>query len=196
MDIDWVFLLRAVNDNADISVQFEMKNKEPLIYNSRFFEINRHENYITIDCPVRENGADMNVVPLKPKDKITVLFKFSGFRFLFYSEVMEKTTYPLDPKHIRPALKIQVPAKLQDDNRRNYYRVSVPPNEAIELNYSLLGKGDNAVVSTEPLNPLRKSRSFQALMLDISEGGIAVKGGKNGAENRRPFTHLVQTGTR
>lgn len=169
LKIDFIYLLKAIEENANISVHYIVDEQEVHHYLSRFFETDREERTVTIDFPT---GDGESTKPLVPKDNISVLFKFAGFRFLFHSEVLEKLEYRLNEEKDTKAFKIRLPEEILDGNRRKFFRVLVPSDQPIVLHYRKVGAGGAKTgVSL-------KSRSFEALMLDISEGGIALRSEK------------------
>ena len=168
--IDVLYLLKAIEENENISVHFEAEEDKVFVYRSRFFEVNEEEQYIIIDFPSAEAET---AKPLVPNDPIFVHFKFAGFRFLFYSRIIEQMDYQLNPEMNTRAFKIRMPSQLLDGNRRKYFRVTVPMDQPISLFYRKLGSRDKELPETA--NTVLRATSFEALMIDISEGGIAIK---------------------
>jgi c-di-GMP-binding flagellar brake protein YcgR len=168
--IDFLYLIKAIEENENITVHFEVEDNKTLVYRSRFFEVSEEDKYIIIDFP---SGESESAKPLVPNDPVFVHFKFAGFRFLFYSKIIEKINYQLNPEKSTRAFKIRLPSKLLDGNRRKYFRVTVPMDQPISLFYRKLSSRDKE--SPETKQTAVKSKSFEALMIDISEGGIAIK---------------------
>jgi len=174
--IDFVYLFKAIEENLNLTVHFETEMGEKLTYRSRFFEVNREENYVIIDFPT---GDHETFKPLVPHDNISILFKISGFRFLFDSEVLEKIEYRLNSETRVTAFKVRLPVTLMDGNRRDHFRVSVSMDKPIRLYYFVIDPLKRKRVPVSPDMEPDKSRFFEAVMIDLSGGGIAIKSGND-----------------
>lgn len=170
--IDFIYLFKAIEENINLMVHFETEMGDKLTYRSRFFEVNHEENSVIIDFPT---GDHETFKPLVPHDNISILFKFSGFRFLFDSEILEKIEYQLNPETRVTAFKVRLPEKLLDGNRRDFFRVTVPMDKPIKLYYFVIDPTKRKRVPVSPDKELDKSRFLEALMIDLSEGGLAIK---------------------
>lgn len=169
VEIDFIFLIRAVKDNENVIVHHHLKDKDVITYRSRFLDINQRKKFIIIHMPTTDKE---NYKPLVPKDKISVHFRESGFRFLIETEVLEKFDYQLNPTKKIEALKIKLPEQLLDGNRRNFIRVSVPLDQPIKLNYMVVKNDEDP----KPIFTQEEdAKFFDALMIDISEGGLAIR---------------------
>lgn len=172
LKIDFVYLLKAIEENVNISVNYRTELKEILTYRSRFFDVNRDENYIIIDFPTSDHET---FKPLVPHDEIFILFKFSGFRFLFESEILDRIEYQLNPENKITAFKVRLPEMLLDGNRRNFFRVTVPMEKPFQLYYFIFDPMQKKRAPVSLITDPDKSRFLEAVMIDISEGGIAIK---------------------
>ncbi len=187
-EIDFMFLEQAVEENTIIRLQTEMEeenvpeaaeepgeetdeDEDEDVYHSRFLGMNRSTGEIFIDIPTNDNKKSE---PLPHDEVIAVTYEFSGFRFLFFTQVTEPTEYRLNPQVKTAALKIVLPDKLLDANRRKFFRVTVPDKKNIKVYYLVLKAGATLLLDEKA----DKSRYFKAVMIDISQGGLAVKSEK------------------
>ncbi len=137
LDIDKIFLYRAVEENVNLSVYFAIDESKGFSYLSRFLKIDETGRYVIIDTPTGKHG---NTKQLIPNDEISILFKLSGFRFLFDTKVLEKTEFQLNENTKVNGLKVRIPQKLLDGNRRQFFRVIVPMNKPIKIHYTVMGR--------------------------------------------------------
>jgi c-di-GMP-binding flagellar brake protein YcgR len=170
MKIDFVFLLKAISDSENISICLE-QNDETYRYFSRFFKVLSNEDSMIIDYPFADGFTHK---PLEENNPVTVYFHSAGFRFQFDSVVKDSTSFTLGDGTRIPALKLAWPDKILDGNRRSLFRITAHLDKAIFVKYYILG------------NVMDKGKSFagaeqveyegiEAIMIDISENGIAVE---------------------
>jgi c-di-GMP-binding flagellar brake protein YcgR len=202
MKIDFVFLLKAVNESETIFIYRKEKDKTQR-YFSRFFQLQSKEQSIIIDYPYTDGYTPRR---LEKDDPISVVFNSAGFRFQFDSTVKEKielsTGYGIETKI--PALKIAWPDEILDGNRRSLFRAAVYLDKSVKVKYKIMTGTPSAQptqstqsIQSEPVSPLPgggespPSAAFdgnvhthdaygeydgvEALMIDISENGVAVK---------------------
>ncbi|MCP5051206.1 MAG: PilZ domain-containing protein, partial [bacterium] len=164
MKIDFVFLLKAIKENRNITIYKKKKDTaETLRFFSRFFKVHSREDSIIIDLPYVDGYTHKR---LEPGDSISVLFHEAGFRFQFETQVQEATGIGAFGKTQIPALKIAWPLEIVDGNRRSLFRASVYLGEAVGVNYFIQRENQPDAPAYE---------GVEALMIDISENGTAVK---------------------
>ncbi|MCP4157870.1 MAG: hypothetical protein GY757_59725 [bacterium] len=172
LDIDKIFLYRAVEENVNLSVYFAVDENRAYNYLSRFLKINEAGQFVIIDTPTGAHGGTKQLVP---NDDISILFKLSGFRFLFDTKVLEKTEFQLNENTNVNGLKVRMPTKLLDGNRRQFFRVIVPVNKPIKIHYTVMGRS-SVKGNLASFEKAGSGASFlEAVMIDISGGGLAIK---------------------
>ncbi len=173
-EIDSKFLLRAIEENENITISLTGTKKQ-MTYTSRFFDLDRSDRSIIIDLPT---GVGETFEPLVKGDEINVYFQYSGFRFYFHSKVLGKVKYRLNESTKVPAYKIKLPTKLLDGERRNYFRVPTPHDKAVIVKFIVYPKGGEQVIIDED-HPESIPKVFEGTILDISAGGVAIKVDEN-----------------
>ncbi len=171
-EINIDFLFRAIDENASITVYLlEDKKEEKDEYKSRFLGYSKKEKVIFID---EVTGEGKSYKPLSKNEKIKVFFQYEDFRFLFSSQVVDKTFYAINERLKVPAYKIKFPEYLEDGDRRQFFRVPAPMDKPIRVKFLLYPQGaENPVV--DPEDPEGLPKEFKATAIDISAGGIAIK---------------------
>ncbi|MCP4213296.1 MAG: hypothetical protein GY765_01510, partial [bacterium] len=150
------------------TIHFEIGEDRYLHYHSRFFEINPKKKFILIDKPSEDSEGHK---PLTKRDKIAVLFKITDFRFLFHSKILGKFKYKLNKDVTIDAFKIRAPEKLLDGNRRDFFRVKTPFEQHLRIYpLPLMAKG-----KTSGASGVEEADCFDVMMIDISQGGTAVR---------------------
>lgn len=169
MKIDLVFLLKAIKENENIYI-YHKEGKRTLRYFSRFFQLDSQEHTIIIDYPYVDGYTHKY---LEPNDLISVVFHTAGFRFHFDTKVKEKFTIPMGKGTRITALKIEHPREILDGNRRSLFRAAVYLDKTVKVKYRILEKED----MDEPgvLVADHGQGGIEALMIDISENGTAIK---------------------
>ena len=170
MKIDFVFLLKAISDGENISICLE-KNDETYRYFSRFFKVLSHEDALVIDYPFADGFTHK---PLEENDPVTVYFHTAGFRFQFDSIVRDSASFTLGDGTRIPALKLAWPDKVLDGNRRSVFRITVHMDKANIVKYFILG---NVNIKSKSFAGAERVEyeGIEAIMIDISENGIAVE---------------------
>jgi c-di-GMP-binding flagellar brake protein YcgR len=162
MKIDFVFLLKAIKENRDIYIYRKNRNQaSSLRFFSRFFQVDSREESIIVDMPFVDGYTQKH---LEPGNPISVVFHEAGFRFYFDSVVLERFQLDAGGGTSIPALKIQWPLDVLDGNRRSLFRAAVYLDTFITVKYSIKG------VEQGP-----DYTGVEALMIDISESGAAIK---------------------
>ncbi|MCP4214450.1 MAG: hypothetical protein GY765_07320 [bacterium] len=167
-EIDFIFLEKAVEENIRIILHPTGTTLKATEYYSRFLAISLKDNCLSIDIP---SGKDKKKKIPPDLTGIAVTFFFSGFRYHFDSSVLRRSRHQLNDEVTVPVLKIALPSKLLDANRRSAFRVPVPINKPVKVFYLVLHKGASLLVDVK----MDLSRFFQAVMIDISGGGLAIK---------------------
>lgn len=169
MKIDLVFLIKAISDCENIFI-YHKEGDRALRYLSRFFKIDKGEDAIIIDSPFIDSFTHHRLIE---GDEISVFFHTAGFRFQFDSVVNDSMLLDLDGGVQVPALKIAFPGKLLDGNRRSLFRVAVHLDQSIRVRYFILGNEDSGITFEDSLAV--DYEGIEAIMIDISENGIAVQ---------------------
>jgi c-di-GMP-binding flagellar brake protein YcgR len=169
MKIDLVFLLKAIKDNENIYI-YRKEGKRTLRYFSRFFQLDSKENTISIDYPYVDGYTHKY---LESGDPISVVFHAAGFRFHFDTKVKEKFTLPIGTGTSITALKIEHPQEILDGNRRSLFRAAVYLDKTVKVKYGILEKENMDEPGVHVVD--HGQGGIEVLMIDISEGGTAIK---------------------
>jgi hypothetical protein len=175
MKIDFVFLLKAIKENRNIFIYREDKRRAAsLRFFSRFFQVLPGNKAIIIDLPYVDGFTHKH---LDTGDIVTVVFHEAGFRFHFESRILGPADLSASGGSFVPALKIEWPLEILDGNRRSMFRASVDLDECPRVSYFILERaapGDGEESETGP-EDFSEFEGIEALMIDISESGAAVK---------------------
>lgn len=164
--------LCELNENLTLSTT---EANQIFIYKSRFLHIDVKNNLMVIDEPSPETP---NAKPLSKGQSFRVFFVYRNRRLLFSSKVLEHSMFKIKERGFY-ALKILAPVKLEDGERREFFRVETPSAPAVLARFNIFkydfDKGtvhipDSIGVDTE---------EFEAQIINISGGGIGLKGLKN-----------------
>lgn len=169
MKIDLVFLLKAIKENENIYI-YHKEGKRTLRYFSRFFQLDSKEQTITIDYPYVDGYTHKY---LEAGDPISVVFHAAGFRFHFDTKVKEKINFPTGTGINIRALKIEHPGEILDGNRRSLFRAAIYLDKSIKVKYGILGKENIDEPGAQVID--YGQGGIEALMVDISENGTAIK---------------------
>jgi hypothetical protein len=164
--IDTVFLLKAIKEKEIIDIHFEKQNR---IFDraSRFLKLSQVEKSIIIQCP-SIRGVYFRV--LEPGEPVSITFQTSGFRFTIKSKVISnEEDYSLPRGTPEPAIKIAWPSSIIHRNRRSLFRIALRLDETIKIKFELMNS------DPEKRKISRMDRGIEAIMMDISETGIAVR---------------------
>ena len=169
MKIDIVFLLKAIKENENIYI-YHKQGKKTLRYFSRFFQLDSKEHAITIDYPYVDGYTHKY---LEAGDLISVVFHTAGFRFHFDTKVKEKIDFSAAAGIKIRALKIEHPGEILDGNRRSLFRAAVYLDKSIKVKYGILEKENIDDPGVQVVD--HGQGGIEALMVDISENGTAIK---------------------
>ena len=167
MQVDLVFLLKAVKEKRSMDVFYKEVDRT-WNYSSRFLNLVSEDHTIIIDLPQMK---DETYKALKVGYIIYLAFSLAGFRFQFRTKVKEKITYKVAEGKEIPALKIVWPDQILNGNRRSLFRVQVEIDESIEVKYQILDEGKEDAHKGDS----DEYEGVEALMMDISEVGLAVR---------------------
>ncbi|MCP4147877.1 MAG: hypothetical protein GY757_09010 [bacterium] len=167
MNIDFVFLLKAINKGENLFL-FHKEARKVQRYFSRFYDVMSKENSIIIDFPYADSYSQKH---LEPGEPISATFHTAGFRFQFDSTIKEE--FMLETGKIKiPALKIAWPEDVVDGNRRSLFRLSVNMDKTINVKYTILPDRE----SDDAGQPApREYEGVETVMIDISRDGVAVE---------------------
>jgi c-di-GMP-binding flagellar brake protein YcgR len=161
-------VLRTVSElNENITILIPDKNP-PVVYHSRFLGVDFAGSTVVIDEASPESS---NALPLSKGEDLNVFFQFKGFRYIFFSRVLEHTIFSLNNRGVY-ALKISLPDSLRDGERREYFRVETPKSPLVTVRFLLHKAGADypvMVAGTENV-----PQDFSGKMVDISGGGFCL----------------------
>ena len=156
----------GLNEKLTLTVY---ERNDSFLYLSRMLEVNFKENYIIIDEASIETP---HAKPISRGEEFEVFFEFKGFRYIFLSEVIEHTKFKINDRGLY-ALKITLPTALKDGERREYFRVGLPMKPQVIVKFNITKREDSKIIMSSVLD--HKPEVFEAIMIDISGGGFAVK---------------------
>lgn len=165
-----------LNDKITLNVR---ENDRLFVYKSRFLEVDFQKGFVVIDEPSAETP---NAKPLSKGQYFEVFFEYKIFRYLFYSKVLEHTKYNMGDRQFY-GLKIFIPQKLEDGDKREYFRVQTVMRPPVAVKFSIYPKGSEKPIM-EPIKSVntltedseRPPKIFNAEIIDISGGGMAIRG--------------------
>ncbi len=161
-------ILRTVTElNENITILIPQKNP-PVVYHSRFLDADFSNLFLIIDEASPESSA---ALPLARGEEINVFFEFKGFRYIFFSRVLEHTIFSFNNRNIY-ALKIALPDSLRDGERREYYRVETPKVPPVVVRFLIHKAGLDYPVMVAGSDNL--PQEFKGRMIDISGGGFCM----------------------
>ncbi len=102
-------------------------------------------------------------------------FHTAGFRFHFDSKVKEEIHFPLNVGIKIPALTIVYPEEILDGNRRSLFRMAVRLDRSVKVKYVILDKEISDKPHVRVTSNGREYEGIAAMMVDISENGVAVE---------------------
>lgn len=132
-------------------------------------DVNFSKKFIIIDEASIETP---NAKPISKGEEFEGFFEFKGFRYLFYSEVLEHTKFKINDRGIY-ALKISLPTVLKDGERRDYFRVGLPMKHQVIVKFNITKREEKKPIMSSVLE--HQPEVFEGIMIDISGGGFAIK---------------------
>lgn len=173
LKVDFVFLLKAIKENRTIYIYRKKENKvTSLRFFSRFFQVQPQvkntPKAIIIDLPYVDGYTHKH---LERGDIVSIVFHEAGFRFHFESKVLEPIELSSSDGISVPALKIEWPLEILDGNRRSMFRAAVYLDSCPKVSYFILER-DGPGGTKEDFS---EYEGIEALMIDISENGAAVR---------------------
>jgi c-di-GMP-binding flagellar brake protein YcgR len=162
-----------LNDVLTLNVR---ENEKLFVYKSRFLEVNFNRGFIIIDVPSPETPDGK---PLSKGQSFEVFFEYKVFRYLFDSKILDHTQFKLNDRSFY-ALKMRLPQQLKDGDKRDYFRVETPMRPPLPVRFNIYAGGAGTPIMSMLMQ--NKAEEFQGEMVDISGGGIAVRG-KPGDKN-------------
>lgn len=167
--VDTVFLLKAIKEREIIDLGLRKKDKI-LGLASRFLKLHTDQHSIVIQCP-SIRGICYQV--LGKNDPVSVVFSNAGFHFRFTSRIIDKTNICLENGEQLSALTIQWPTSIGDHNRRSFFRWKLSTLKSLKIipmaSESKSRQADEEGLKTAKNNPI------DALLMDISEAGMAIQ---------------------
>lgn len=155
-----------LNDNLTLSVR---ENDRMVVYKSRFLSVDFNKGFIIIDEPSPE---DPDARLLSKGQYFEIFFEFKIFRYIFESWVLDHTMFTLNDRSFH-ALKINLPKKLEDGDKREYFRVETAMRPPVSVRFNIIKKGADSPVKSGPVRD--QYDVYQGEMVDISGGGFALR---------------------
>lgn len=158
-----------LTDAADRQVQVVLSHRLDsgwTTYKSRILQADSGGSYLIIEHPQPAPGQ---VPPeLAPSEKIGLAFRRGHKKCLCSVEIDRLTTFALPDGLAVPAVQVPWPEKLQEIQRRVYFRADVPPGRRIEVCMWDGGIDDRDAAE------LQNVPHHAGLLQDVSGGGCRV----------------------
>ncbi len=151
----------AVGENTNIALGRTDEEKDEFKFSSRFFMVEQKQGFLVIDFP----SAPPDIKFLAKDEEIIVFFIYKGTRLFFNSKVLGSTEYQLTEEKRVKAMKIGIPKKVFDGERRNFFKIVTPPHEVGLRLLKRLNETGN-----EPIEDVL----YKGKTENLSAGGIAV----------------------
>ncbi|MCG3138515.1 MAG: Flagellar brake protein YcgR [Phycisphaerae bacterium] len=135
-------------------------------YKSQFLQADSAGHFLIITQPLAEPGQAPP--ELVPGDKIGISFRRGHKKCMCSVEVERLLTFDAGESVMIPALQIPWPIKLQEMQRRVYYRAQVPSGRRIEVHL-----WDGCINDLSPAD-LKNRPHHIGLLMDLSAGGCRV----------------------
>lgn len=166
-DLDKTVLKNCCDFNENLTV-FSKAGAQIDVYKSRFLEVDFTQKFIIIDEPSPENqGASL----IMKNQDLECFFEYKVYRYLFAARVLDHCPFSLNGKRLH-ALKLKLPDKLTDGDRREYFRVEVSLKQPITARF-LIYKGDSATPLMSTILKGEPDR-FEAMVHDLSGAGLCL----------------------
>jgi c-di-GMP-binding flagellar brake protein YcgR len=163
-DFEISILYRAISENSNLLIKKVQDSKNNKFF-SRFLHYDLKSKIILLDFPTSSIPGEI----LKKSDKIKIFFNFRQFRFIIFSGIISKTRFKLRKDKTINSLKITLPDKLFDGERRNFFRVTTPPFPVM--------------ISIQPEDQNREDKLAEffhkAILHEIAGGGMGIREDKN-----------------
>jgi c-di-GMP-binding flagellar brake protein YcgR len=162
-------VLKTCCEENEKLIVFTTENDKKFAYKSRFLFAHFDKDYIIIDEPSPDTS---NARPISKGQYIEIFFETKLFRYLFESRVLEHTTFKLNYKAFH-ALKIQLPSRLKDGDKREYYRIETGLRPPIEVKFKIYKNDSQKPVMSDIIPD--QPEEFIGEMVNISGGGFALR---------------------
>lgn len=166
-DLERLVLQNCSDQNENLTL-FSLVPDRQDVYKSRFLEFNPDQKYLILDEPSPENK---NAALIMKNQALECFFEYKTFRYLFQTQVLDHVDFLMNQQRIH-AVKISLPDKLSDGERREYFRVEVSPKVPITVRFLIYKNGLNKVVESSMLKG--QPNWFEGQIQDISGGGLCL----------------------
>ncbi len=159
-------VLAAACDSA-VSLDLRIDGEMPVtFYRSRFLRLEKEseDDTLLIEAPTHRGS----VVPVRPGQRVKIVFKLNGQDNYFDSTVLDRHRHPLNPDLSVASLELQAPEEMFSGGRRGFYRVMVGEAENIHVNVGILADSDEKGAG-------RVRWREKAAITDIGGGGLGFK---------------------
>ena len=166
-DLEKTVLQNCAELNENVTVFSTFQDRID-VYRSRFLGLNLEEKSLVIDEPSPENK---DAALIMKNQALECFFEYKNFRYLFDCQVLDHVDFFLKDKRLH-ALKLTLPVRLNDGERREYFRVEVPPKQPITARFKLYKQGASkpemsSILQGEP-------NWFEGLIHDVSGAGLCI----------------------
>ncbi|MCP4220981.1 MAG: hypothetical protein GY765_40505 [bacterium] len=168
-DIERKTLQDCCDFNDNLSLNLTVKEKL-FVYKSRFLKVDFDKRFMIIDEPSAETP---DAQPLSKGESFEIFFTYKTFRYLFPSRLLEKTRFSIQGRSFL-AFKIRLPEKLEDGDRRDFFRVPPEMRPPVVVTFQIYRAGSEKPLMAEG-GLVPKPMTFRGEMTDISGGGFSVR---------------------
>jgi c-di-GMP-binding flagellar brake protein YcgR len=166
-DLERLVLKNCSDLNENVTL-FSLTPERIDVYKSRFLEFNPDQRFLIIDEPSPENK---DAALIMKNQALECFFEYKTFRYLFLTKVLDHNDYILKKQRLH-ALKISMPDKLSDGERREYFRVEVAPKNPLSSRFLIYKNGSDTPVSSTILKG--QPNWFDGQIHDLSGGGLCL----------------------
>lgn len=167
-DLERKILETCCESNESCTI-LRIEGGKQLVYHSRFFEYLPGQKILVIDEPSAETpGAK----PLAVDEDFEVFFQFKDFRYMFKTVLKKHSFTRLGDRDVH-SLEVRLPDRLDDGERREYFRIDVPMNPPVIMKFNVYKKGSIYPIYSQLVKSIPEE--FQAQIVNISGGGFSFK---------------------
>jgi len=138
-------------------------------YLSRFLSVDFKEGFIVIDEPSPETP---DAKPISKGQTLEIFFQSKIHRYLFVTKVVDHTTFKFNFKSFH-ALKISMPGRLKDGDKREYFRIDTGMRPPIDVYFNIHKYGQSSPIMS--IFAEDQPEEFIAEMVDVSGGGFSIR---------------------
>lgn len=155
----------AVGYNLPCDVRADLGGY-PVHLKSRFFtmEAGPQGPQVVIEAPMQNNV----VVPLRPGEPVSVFFRVDQVRYTYPTTILDRREFTLSGGDRTRALATAYPHRMLRGQRREYFRIAIPPDAPIPVNIGLVARG-----ATDPTRASNIAFRSQTEIVNMSASGLA-----------------------